>query len=255
MLLMMTNSSCSLGSFLLIGVLGFVLGGFVAWLEHRWSKNGSAQVLWLRIVLCGVLVAIVSVLLVLEFGFSVQAYTYIVLTGLLGAAVLTDLDSATIPNKFIVAGIALWLATVWFIPVSRRPFGIGCLLEPFFEQGFVAVALDGLLGAVVVAGSVLMAAVVYEQVTSKLALGGGDIKLLFVAGLFLGFFGSIFNLFLACVAGLVFAFVLRVRAKQRNKKKAVGQKPPHTFPFGPAIAFSTIATLLAGFSVLGWYFG
>ena len=63
-------------------------------------------------------------------------------------------------------------------------------------------------------------------------MGGGDIKLFFVVGLYLGFVGILFTLILACVIGLVFKVVF----DGTNMQKA--------FPFGPAIAMSTMLMLL-----------
>ena len=48
--------------------------------------------------------------------------------------------------------------------------------------------------------------VAFDKVTKRRSLGGGDVKLLFMVGLFLGLAGSMLNLLMACLMGLAFAF-------------------------------------------------
>ena len=65
----------------------------------------------------------------------------------------------------------------------------------------------------------------------------------FVVGLYLGFVGTLFTLILACVVGLLFKVVF----DRTNIQKV--------FPFGQAIAVSTIVMLLYGEPVIRWYVG
>ena len=80
---------------------------------------------------------------------------------------------------------------------------------------------------------------IMDRVLKKESMGGGDIKLFFVVGLYLGFYGSLFNLILACVLGLLLVVILK---KDR-------------IPFGPAIALATYVSLLYGPQVVNWYIG
>lgn len=126
---------------------------------------------------------------------------------------LSDLKSYEIPDGYIVFGIVWWLI-----------FGFD---------------LSGLVAGVVIAGSVLVLSLIMDRVLKKESMGGGDIKLFFVVGLYLGFYGSLFNLILACVIGLVMVFVFH-----RNK-----------IPFGPAISMATYLSLLFGAGFVSWYLG
>ncbi len=57
----------------------------------------------------------------------------------------------------------------------------------------------------------------------RTSLGGGDVKLLFMVGLFLGLAGSLLNLLVACAMGLVFALVQGLSAPSSS---AEGGKHP-----------------------------
>ena len=99
---------------------------------------------------------------------------------------------------------------------------------------FIGHLLDG-----VEIEDVLAAFFVFDKVSGKESLGGGDIKILFVVGLYLGFACSFFNLILSCILGLVFVAAM--------KKKRI--------PFGPAISLAAYVTLLIGSFVINWYIG
>lgn len=133
------------------------------------------------------------------------------LTACLYGLSLSDFKSYEIPDCFIVFGIVWWLI-----------FGFN---------------VQGLISGVVIAGSVLLLSLVMDKVLKKESMGGGDIKLFFVVGLYLGLYGSLFNLILACVFGLLLVVVLK-----QNK-----------IPFGPAIAMATYISLLYGSQFVSWY--
>ena len=126
---------------------------------------------------------------------------------------LSDLKSYEIPDGFIVFGIVWWL--LW------------------------SFNWNGLVAGFVVAGSVLLLSLLMDRVLKKESMGGGDIKLFFVVGLYLGLYGSLFNIILACLIGLIMVVILH-----KNK-----------IPFGPAISFATYISLLYGASFVSWYLG
>ena len=124
---------------------------------------------------------------------------------------LSDLKSYEIPDGFILFGIVWWL--------------------------LFSFSLDGLMSGVVIGGSILIITLVMEKILKKEAMGGGDIKLFFVVGLYLGILGSLFNVILACVVGLLFVLIGR-----KNK-----------IPFGPSISIATYISLLVGSQIVSWY--
>jgi leader peptidase (prepilin peptidase)/N-methyltransferase len=66
----------------------------------------------------------------------------------------------------------------------------------------------------------------FYKIRGQVGLGGGDIKLFGILGLFLGPTGIMFNIFLSCFVGALFGIVLIV-SKQMTKDKPMA--------FGPAI--------------------
>ena len=84
-----------------------------------------------------------------------------------------------------------------------------------------------------------------DWLMKKESLGGGDIKLFAVMGLYLGLAASMFALLLACILGLAFA---AVRKKYREGSGA-------QIPFGPAIAAASGWMLMYGSPLVDWYLG
>ncbi len=166
--------------------------------------------------------------IVLRYDLSFEALRYIVLCCILFAAALVDIEIKEIPDRFLVT------AAVWFL--VTLPFAAGGAL-PALWQGIKG----GLLIALPLLGFVLLA----DKITGRETMGGGDIKLFFTVGLFLGPALNLMNLILSCFVGVLFAI------SGRFGKKEGGESPE--IPFGPAIAASTWLTLIFGAPLLSWY--
>ncbi|MCQ2529899.1 MAG: prepilin peptidase [Lachnospiraceae bacterium] len=130
----------------------------------------------------------------------------------------SDLTSYKIPDKYILGIIGNWMV----------PY----LLYPFFPGGDFFLPVGQVLSAIFVSGLVLIVAVASDRVLKKKSLGGGDVKLIFAVSLYLGTDCSLFMVLIACILGLISAFLGRKHFQQGR------------IPFGPSIAFSTILTLI-----------
>ena len=89
--------------------------------------------------------------------------------------------------------------------------------------------------------SILLLSLLMDKLLGKESLGGGDVKLFAVVGLYLGFAGTLFTVLLSCVFGLLFAFMPSRRGK--------------AIPFGPSISFAAGLMLLYGQGMIQWYLG
>ena len=171
---------------------------------------------------------------------------------LLAWASAIDLRERRIPNKLVAAMAVLWLAVRVLLAAmaaacSAGAFGSGAQIG---DAALVASATmmrmipfgltlgDGLVGALVLGGGSLAASIAFERLVKRPSMGGGDVKLLAVVGLFLGWERGLWCLFAACLVILVMQVVSRVR----EGGKGIGSQ---TFPFAPAILVGVvIASLL-----------
>lgn len=242
-----------------LGVIDLV--PILSWVFLRGKCRHCNKRIPVRYLIIEVAMAVVYVLLVWVYGISIQTVAYMVLAGVLCAMMLVDLETYTIPNVFITVGILVWLCSIGFMSVPAGVFGPGTLFAPYFGTGFLAVLVDGVVGAVVIGGGTLVVSLVLDKVTGRTSLGGGDVKLLFMTGLFLGLLGALFALILACVFGLLFAFVWALfdtdssNGNIRDEEKSRESFKTKAFPFGPSIAVATIMVLLVGQVCLTWYIG
>ena len=157
------------------------------------------------------------------FGLDIRTLEYCVLFSLLLAVALIDYDTMEIPNGLLIAGAALFAVCLVFhdAPLQRLK--------------------AGLLGGLILGGSLLAVSLVMDRVLGRESMGGGDIKLFALLGLFTGTAVGLFLVILSCFTGLVFAFVSKAKGKP--------------FPFGPAIALAAWPALLFGPRFVAWYLG
>ena len=85
----------------------------------------------------------------------------------------------------------------------------------------------------------LLISLVFDKLTGKESLGGGDIKLLFMTGLYMRPGVTLFSLILSCFVGLFIALGL--------KKDKI--------PFGPSISIAVFLSVLFGSEFVAWYTG
>lgn len=177
---------------------------------------------------------------------------------LLAIIAVIDLRERKIYNWEIGLLVAVWVVWAAFeiVPeVSQRTGFIGAASVPFPITGVSMV--ESLMAALLFGGGSLMLTLAFEFLSGCFAFGGGDIKLLFACGLFLGIEGEAIALLIACATcALCGVVVLRMRrqpakddsggeqAKVSSAAKGGGASLSTSLPFGPFIAIGCIVSLM-----------
>ena len=107
-----------------------------------------------------------------------------------------------------------------------------------------------LIDGLAVSLPLLILVLIMEKILKKEAMGGGDIKLLFVTGLYLGWARNILVVFFACIIGIV---VGSMQQKKVENKEDSEEEQSFYFAFGPSIALSAVLMLFFGNMILDWY--
>ncbi len=206
--------------------------------EIRWYRNiPILSFLFLRgrCAACGMrispryplveaLTGILFVLVFFHFGFRWATPVYWVFTAALVAITFIDLDHQIIPDNISLPGI---------------PIGFLCtFLIPWISW------TDSLFGILLGGGSLFLVAAIYELLTKKEGMGGGDIKLLAMIGAFLGWQGVLPVIFLGSFAGSLVGVPLMLIGKSGGKT---------AIPFGPFLALGALIWLLWGSALVHWY--
>ena len=170
--------------------------------------------------------ALVFVSLLLRYDISLRTLEAWAVACLLLACAFADLEGYIIPDRFIAVGVVLFIVTLFFVPDPGKR------------------ALDGLIGGIAVGGGVLLLALLMEKLLRRDAMGGGDIKLMAAAGLFLGWQNTLLAMFFGIVFGGMYGIYL-LAAKKAGKKDH--------FAFGPFLCAGIVIAMLFGGPVLEWY--
>jgi leader peptidase (prepilin peptidase) / N-methyltransferase len=179
-------------------------------------RDCGARISW-RYPLIEFMTGLLAMLLFMEFGLTFKFLAYFMFTAVLIAISFIDLDHQIIPDVLSLPGIPLFfLAAVFMVKV------------PWLE------ALIGLLAG---GGVLLTIAFVYELITGREGMGGGDIKLLAMIGGFLGWQSLIFVVLVSSLLGAVAGIAVMVIKKQDMK---------YAVPFGPFLSAAAVAYLFFG---------
>lgn len=138
--------------------------------------------------------------------------------GILLSVSLIDAETQTIPDRLNLALAVCGAVSVLLSPADWLPHIIGalCVSVPMF---LLCLVIDG-------------------------AFGGGDIKLMVAAGLFLGWQNTLLAMFFGIVFGGMYGIYL-LAAKKAGKKDH--------FAFGPFLCAGIVIAMLFGGPVLEWY--
>lgn len=166
---------------------------------------------------------------------------------LLAWASAIDLRERRIPNKLVAAMAVLWLAVRVLLAAmaaaccaagfgSGAQIGDAALVASVTMMKMIPFGLtlgDGLVGALVLGGGSLAVSIAFERLAQRPSMGGGDVKLLAVVGLFLGWERGLWCLFAACLVVLV----MQMASRFREGGKGIASQ---TFPFAPAILVGVV---------------
>ncbi len=161
----------------------------------------------------------------LKFGLTLEALVYYLFFAALIVVTFIDLDHRIIPNVITLPGIPICFAAGFALPTVTYQ--------------------EALLGILIGGGSLFLVAWIYQLITKKEGMGGGDIKLLAMMGAIVGWKGVLFTVFIASLVGTLAG--LAVMMQSRNGLKLA-------VPFGPFLSIGSITYIFFGTPLIAWYF-
>lgn len=180
-----------------------------------------------RYMLTELFFAAVSVLSLMRFDLSGEYVRNMILACCLFCLSLVDLEIFEIPNGCVLLPAIAWAAAVPFMDMSKTDVLVHVISGAGYGIGMLILVL------------------IFDKILGRETMGGGDLKLFALMGLYLGVAASLFALFFSCILGLLMGAV--------QNRYGKGKSTP--IPFGPAIALAFYAMLLYGDGLVSWYLG
>ena len=194
----------------------------LSWLLLRGRCRHCGTAISPRYPIVELATALLCAAVVLDKGADQDALLGLALVILLVPVTTIDLDFRIIPNVLMAIGAVVALALVLITDPGET--------------------VEHLIAAVIAGGVLLLAAIARPG-----GMGGGDIKLAAVLGLFLGREVAV-AIFVALITGtLVGAAIISRKGMQEGRKTAV--------PFGPFLALGGVVALFLGDELVEWYLG
>jgi len=168
--------------------------------------------------------ALLSLLLFIRFGPSLNYVIYFAFVAALVVITVIDLHHQIIPDMISLPGIGVGLLASWILPGTS--------------------VVKALLGLLLGGGSLFLVATVYEWLFKREGMGGGDVKLLAMIGAFLGWKAVILTILLSSLIGSIVGIAV-ILWKGRDFKYAI--------PFGPFLSLGAVIALFYGENLILWY--
>ena len=182
-----------------------------------------------RYALVELLTGILFILVYRVYGYNTIILYYLLLVSLLLIITFIDLDYYIIPDELIRFG------------------SIGASIFNILGQ---AISIkDSLLGSIICGGGMLVLIHLIELLIKKEAMGGGDIKLFGMVGLFLGIKLGLLTILLSVYVGAIYGVGSIIYSKIKKKEYN------SMIPYGPFISVGALISILYGTNIMNWYIG
>jgi len=196
----------------------------ISWLLLRGKCSQCKDSISIRYPLVEVTTALLSLIIALQFGVSIETLLLLVLTWGLICLTLIDFDHMLLPDQIVMP--LLWLGLLVNINDTFVPLN------------------DAVIGAAVGYMSLFSVFWLFKLLTGKEGMGHGDFKLFALFGAWIGWQLLPILILMASVVGAVVGISLML-FKNHQREQAI--------PFGPYLAVAGWITLLWGQGIWSWY--
>jgi len=167
---------------------------------------------------------LLAIAIVIKYGLTLHSLLLLLLVFSLIIITFIDLDFQIIPDIVSIPGTIAGIGASFFIPTVSWT--------------------DSILGILAGGGFLFIIAVTYKWLTNRDGMGGGDIKLLAMAGAWFGWKAIPFILLISSFIGALIGSISLLLAKKSLRYK---------IPFGPFISIAAIIYIFFGPEIINWY--
>jgi leader peptidase (prepilin peptidase) / N-methyltransferase len=179
------------------------------------------------------------------FGISVETAKWAAFSAIMVVLVFTDLRERILPDVVNFTGLAIGLIFSLFTkPTDGTALWIANHLFDYPPPAPVISLVDAILGAAVGGGLLWLVSEAYFKLRGREGMGLGDVKMMLMAGAFLGAKRTL----LTILAGSLLGSVLGLAVILARRKDA-----EYELPFGTFLGAGALLVVFFGTPVVNWY--
>jgi leader peptidase (prepilin peptidase)/N-methyltransferase len=179
------------------------------------------------------------------FGLTTEALKWAIFSALMIVLVCTDLRERILPDVVnysgFVAGLLLSLVTK---PSDGTALWLANRMFDFPPPTPVLSLADALLGAAFGSGLLWLVAEAYFRLRGREGMGFGDVKMMLMAGAFLGLKRTLLTVLVGSVLGSVLGLAFMLARRKESD---------YELPFGSFLGMAAVLVIFFGTPVVNWY--
>ena len=198
----------------------------LSWIFLRGKCRYCGSKISIRYPLIELLTGIIFLIVYKTNGINIMLIYYLMLSSILIIITFIDIDFYIIPDNLII---------------------IGCIFALVFKVLNHISIVSSILGGLICGGGMYILIVLIESIVKQEVMGGGDIKLFAMIGVFLGIRGGLLTILLSIYIGAIYGVITMIYNKYKNRSyKSV-------IPYGPFIAIAAFISIAYCDKIIHWY--
>ena len=195
-----------------------------SWLILKGRCRNCSSYISVRYPIVEIIAGIISLALFLRYGPTMSYFLY--LTFILSLIVISfiDFDHMIIPDLISIPGIIIGFAASFLLPDLKWA--------------------ESLIGIIAGGGILFITAFMFEKLTGKEGMGGGDIKLLAMIGAWMGWKLLPVTILIAALTASIYGGLFILLSKKDSQTR---------IPFGPFLSYAAIVSFFFGNDIMIWY--
>jgi leader peptidase (prepilin peptidase)/N-methyltransferase len=181
----------------------------------------------------------------LVFGLTVETLKWAAFSAILIVLVFTDLRERILPDLVNFTGFGMGLALSFFTkPADGTALWIANHLFEYPPPAPVLSFADAILGAALGSGLLWLVSEAYFRLRGREGMGLGDVKMMLMAGAFLGAQKTLLTILAGSILGSVLGIAV-ILAKRKDTD--------YELPFGTFLGAGALLAVFFGTPVVNWY--
>lgn len=181
------------------------------------------------------------------FGLTAEGLKWAIFSAIMIVLVFTDLRERILPDVVNFTGLGLGLLLSFFTtPVDGTAFALTKRIFQFPPPAPVLSFVDALLGAAAGSGLLWLVSEGYFRLRGREGMGMGDVKMMLMAGAFLGLKRTLLTIFTGSVLGSVLGIMVIVARRKDSD---------YELPFGTFLGMAALLVVFFGTPIVYWYQG